>query len=70
MRARIRAAATGTTVPVMMRNLLIEFLQPPDAGPDESEYRKRAWMLDEVLERVRSIEVGVDTDNILNREVR
>ena len=67
-RARIRAAETGTTVSAMMRSLLIEFLQRPAAEPAETESRKRARLLDEVLEEFRRDGVGVDTRSTLSRE--
>ena len=67
-RARIRAAETGTTVSAMMRSLLIEFLQRPAAEAAETESRKRARLLDEVLEEFRRDGVGVDTGGILSRE--
>ena len=67
-RARIKAAETGTTVSAMMRSLLVEFLQRPTAEPAETESRKRARMLDEVLEEFRSNGVGVDTGSTLSRE--
>ncbi|MXY08704.1 MAG: hypothetical protein F4Y61_08660 [Rhodothermaceae bacterium] len=67
-RARIRAAETGTTVSAMMRNLLIEFLRRPAEEPAETEYQKRARLLDEVLEGFRTDGIGVDTGSILHRE--
>ncbi len=67
--ARVRAAQTGTTVSAMMRDLLAALLQrPAEPEPTETEPLRRARLLDEVLERFRKEEIGVDTSQILTRK--
>ena len=66
--AHVRAAATGTTVSAMMREMLLEMLgRPATTGLAEAEPERRARLLNEVLERFRRDGIGVDTSQLLTR---
>lgn len=64
--ARIRAAAMGTTVSAMMRDLLTALLQSPPETETEPEWRRRK--LAEVLARFEAEGIGLDASERLTRE--
>ena len=67
--ARIRATETGTTVSAMMRDLLTELLKrPPEPVEIETEPRRRARMLYELLARFEAEGVGLNASERLTRE--
>ena len=67
--ARIRAAEAWTTVSAMMRDLLTALLQhSAETELAETEPKRRARLLDRVIDKLKRDRIGLDTSRIMTRE--